>query len=159
MRITLKSITKNNRINSKKLQGFRKKPFFCGVKFGFKRKNHLKSKRIIDSLFLSGKALNKPPLRLLLSEVNESDFIGVQIMISVPKRRFKLAVTRNRIRRLISEAYRLNSGELQQQIELGKKHLAIAVIFMGKKEPNFLAIQKTMVTVLNEVSGTLKNEI
>ena len=128
------------------------------MKLGFKRKNHLKSKRIIDSLFLSGKALNKSPFRLLLSEVNESDFVGVQVMISVPKRRFKLAVSRNRIRRLISEAYRLKSGEIQQQIESDKKHLAIAIIYMGKKEQSFSVIQEKLETALKELSSTLKKE-
>ena len=129
------------------------------MKFEFKRENHLKSKRIIDSLFLSGKALNKSPFRLLLSEVNDSDFEGVQVMISVPKRRFKLAVTRNRIRRQISEAYRLNSRELQQQIELEKKHLAMAIIYLGKKEPSFSLIQEKMIAALNELSSTLKEGI
>lgn len=129
------------------------------MKLEFKRKNHLKSKRIIDSLFLSGKALNKFPLRLLLEEVNESDFVGVQVMISVPKRRHKLAVVRNRIRRLISEAYRLNSVELQQQIASEKKHLAIAIIYSGKKEHNYSDIQEKMKVALKELSSTLKKGI
>jgi ribonuclease P protein component len=128
------------------------------VKFGFKRKNHLKSKRIIDSLFLSGEVLNKPPFRLIFSEIYESDFVGVQVLISVPKRRFKLAVNRNKIRRLISESYRVKSVQLQQQVETEKKHLAIAIVYTGKKEQTFSVIQQKMESVLNTLSSTLKTK-
>lgn len=122
------------------------------MKFGFKRKNHLKSKRLIDELFSKGKALNKPPFRLIFLEVTDSGFFGAQVLISVPKRRFKLAVSRNRIRRLVSESYRLNSIELQQQITTEKKHLAIAFIYMGKKEMSFSVIDQQMKEILADLS-------
>lgn len=122
------------------------------MKFEFKRKNHLKSKLLIDLIFSEGKALNKSPFRLIFLEVENSDFIGAQILISVPKRRFKLAVSRNRIRRLISESYRLNSLILQQQITTEKKHLAIAFIYMGKKEMSFSVIDQQMKEILADLS-------
>jgi len=109
----------------------------------------------IDALFLAGNTLNKSPFRLISSEINNSDFIGVQVLISVPKRRFKLAVTRNRIRRIISEAYRLNSLGFQQYVETQRKHVILAFIFTGKKEMHFPVIE----TKMQEILGALKNNI
>lgn len=125
------------------------------MKFGFERNNHLKSKRLIDTLFLKGKALNRSPLRLIFLEVKSSDYIGAQVLISVPKRRHKLAVSRNRIRRLISESYRLNSNELQEHITSKEKHLALAFIYLGKKELSFSVIEKQMKEILADFYSKL----
>lgn len=126
------------------------------VKFLNKRKNHLKSQVVIDQLFSSGKIISNPPFRLIFLEVKNSDFIGVQTLISVPKRRFKLAVTRNTIKRKISEAFRLNSLELNQKINTHKKHLALGIIYTGRKELEFSFIEKRIQLITADLIKTLK---
>ena len=126
------------------------------MKFEFKRKNHLKSKIIIDELFSKGKAITKPPFRLVFLEIKNSEFVGIQSLISVPKRRFKLAVSRNSIKRKIGEAYRLNSLELQQVVEELNKHIAIGFIYIGKRELKFSDSEIKMKNLLLELSLKLK---
>lgn len=120
------------------------------------RKNHLKSKVLISQLFLSGKVITKPPFRLLYLNVENSEFVGVQTLISVPKRRFKLAVSRNLIKRRISEAFRIESLEIKELIEVKKLHVAIGFVYIGHKEMEFASIQKKMKVVLTELLEKLK---
>jgi ribonuclease P protein component len=121
------------------------------VKYDNKRKSHLKSKLIIDQLFSDGQIISKAPFRLIFLETKTYDFKGVQHFISVPKRRFKLAVTRNRIRRVIAEAYRFHSHEIKHQIEHSNSYLAIGIIYIGKKEIQFSNIEKKLKQALDEL--------
>lgn len=73
----------------------------------FKKSEKLKSKKSFDQLFSEGKSVKAFPLRLVyvpLGEGSECHKIGV----SAPKRNFKRAVDRNRLKRLMREAFRKN---------------------------------------------------
>ena len=70
------------------------------------------------------------PLRALfmVDESKEDDIVPVRIMISVPKKRFKHAVDRNRMKRQIREAYRLNKQVLWDKATELNKVISIAFI-------------------------------
>ncbi len=96
--------------------------------FTFKKEERLCSKKLIDRLFNGGKShsLAAFPLRVVYMEQDrEDEKPQVQVLISVPKRCFKLAVKRNRVKRQIREAYR-------QQ-----KHMLLDTL---KKKPNSMVI-------------------
>jgi len=133
------------------------KPFFLFQMFENKRKNHLKSKIVISQLFSKGKVITKGPLRLVYVEILPKNANDLQFLISVPKKRFKLAVSRNRIRRVISEAFRLNASEFQNSLHQLEKQFAIALIYIGKKEVNFETIEKYVQQILSELSIKIQN--
>jgi len=124
--------------------------------FENKRKNHLKSKLIIDQLFSIGKVITKHPFRLVYLTVKEPTFTGVQHLISVPKRNFKLAVSRNKIRRKISEVYRLNSSELKDETRAKNVHVAIGIIYIGKKETEYAVVDQKLTAILHELVLKIK---
>ncbi|GIM54724.1 hypothetical protein CAPN005_13710 [Capnocytophaga cynodegmi] len=68
----------------------------------------------------------------------ESQF---QVLISVPKRQFKKAVHRNRIKRLIRESYRLQKHFLS---EATSEKYVIALIFTGKEMADYQTIYKSV---------------
>lgn len=127
------------------------------MKFENKRKSHLKSKRIIDALFSEGQVITKKPFRLIYLKHQDPNLTGIQHFISVPKKRFKLAVTRNRIRRVISEAFRLHVNEIKQQFEHSNTYLAIGIIYIGKKEIRFSEIEERMKDLLEELISKQTN--
>ena len=88
--------------------------------FTFKKEERLCSKTLIDRLFNGGKShsLAAFPLRVVyMEQEREDEKPQVQVLISVPKRCFKLAVKRNRVKRQIREAYRQQKYTLLDTLE------------------------------------------
>ncbi len=86
--------------------------------FTFQRGERLKSRKVIEQLFKMGNSFAHYPLRFVWTTLDEpkSEF-PVQFALSVSKKKFKRAVDRNRIRRLVREAYRLNKHILYGALE------------------------------------------
>ena len=125
------------------------------MKFGFKRKNHLKSKVVIDEIFSKGRVITQKPFRLVFLELESPKTPTVEVMISVPKRQFKLAVSRNRIRRLISESYRLKTADFQQKMMAQNRHIAVAIIYIGRKEIGLSKLHPIMESVVEKLDSKL----
>lgn len=94
----------------------------------------LNSKIIIDKMFTGGvsHSFSIYPLRVVFMSVGERE-MPVSILISVPKKRFKRAVKRNRVKRQIREAYRKNKGGLLNLLEGKKQGLAISFIYLSDR--------------------------
>lgn len=94
------------------------------------RNERLRSKIIIDKMFAGGsKSFSVFPLRVVYMPVEEQE-AAASILISVPKKRFKRAVKRNRVKRQIREAYRKNKCLLVNKLEEKEQALAIAFIYL-----------------------------
>lgn len=115
--------------------------------FRFQRGERLKSRKEIERLFEPGssKALVQYPLRLVWRPMEEErTSFPVQFTVSVSKRRFKLAVTRNRVKRLVREAYRLHKHELYDGLPTEAPPMAWMIIFIGKEVPEYRKVDKAM---------------
>jgi ribonuclease P protein component len=82
-------------------------------RFGFGRKEKLKSRKQIGELFLNGKNFSVFPLRVTYLFLPSGE-PNVQVGAAAGKRYFKRAVDRNRIKRLIRESYRLQKNDLAE---------------------------------------------
>lgn len=78
------------------------------MRFQYSKKDKLKSKKLIEHLFNEGKSVTVYPLRLIYLKTDYEDGSTLKTGVSVSKRLHKNAVARNRIKRLLREAYRLN---------------------------------------------------
>ena len=133
-------------------------PLFCFLPFhfmtlnSFRKEEKLKSKRAIDSLFSDGSSFKEYPFKVLYNRINSSACTN-QVLISVPKRRFAKAVTRNRIKRLIRETYRLSKSDLKKNSELQGKYFALAFVYIGKDVPKLEPLNNAMKNALNKLSS------
>lgn len=77
-------------------------------------------------------------------------------MVSVPKKCFKRAVKRNRVKRQIREAYRLNKAIVTEQM---KKHeseyLTMAFIWLDAELHDTDEIKSKMINLLGRISERL----
>lgn len=102
------------------------------TKFG--RDYKLKSKIIIDQIFDSGLSVKEYPFIIKYAITNPPGDKTFQIVISAPKRIFKFAVKRNRLKRLCTEAVRSNKNELEAFLKLKNERVGIFLIYTGKEE-------------------------
>ena len=121
------------------------------VKNTFKKAERLTSKNILDDIFKEGKTIKKFPFIVKHLPCKFEDDEKLKVVISVPKRRIKNAVNRNRIRRLIKEAYRLNKANLKIVLEKYEKGLALFFIYTGKENPDYATIEMKIKLLLNEL--------
>ncbi len=80
-------------------------------------------------------------------EIEESES-PIQFTVSVSKRKFKRAVDRNRVKRQIREAYRLNKAPLFEKLKQSGKKYAWMVIFTGSELPDYQQVEKAMKKIL-----------
>lgn len=105
----------------------------------FKKAEKLCSKKSIDRIFEKKQFVNKEYIRLFYNflPASESDIIWAQIAFSVPKRKFRSAVVRNRIKRQLREAYRLIKDDFYSELKNSKKRVHLLLVYMGKEKADF----------------------
>ncbi len=126
--------------------------------FTLKKEERMASKRLIDKLFRGGDShsLVSFPIRLvyLLDNRGDGDTTAQkQILISVPKRCFKRAVKRNRVKRQIREAYRRNKNFLPDLDE--GRILLMAFIWLDDQLHSSETVEKKVVKLLQRMSERL----
>ena len=118
--------------------------------FRFPRAEKLKHKREIDLLFAKGKWLSCGNLRIIsidLEKKPQEDFtvINQKFGVSVSKRYFKKAVDRNRIKRMLREAYRLNKETFTEVF--GTQTIAM-IFWVSKEKPaDYQSLEENFITL------------
>jgi len=114
------------------------------MKFTYNKAEKLKRQKTIDKLFSKGKSISAYPLQLVyIIEDNER-----KVGVSVSKRKFKKAVQRIRIKRLLTEGYRLNKSFL---IDNKLEHYTFMILYIGKEMPDFKTIDLKIKTVFKKL--------
>ncbi len=115
------------------------------MNYTYGKKDKLKSKKTIELLFSDGKAITVFPLRLIYLPIAHEDGVTLKASVSVSKRLHKKAVTRNRIKRLLREAYRLN---IPKYFNTNETPYAFMFLYIGKEVPEYNDLFKTMTALL-----------
>jgi len=125
------------------------------MRYTYNKDEKLKSQKAIEQLFAEGKSVSAYPLRMVYLD-NQSQ---LKVGVSVSKRNFKLAVHRNRVKRLLREGYRLNKNLL---IDNKLDHYTLMILYISKEMSDFKTIDKKMKALLSkfndQVSNIEKNE-
>ena len=125
------------------------------MRYTYNKDEKLKSQKAIEQLFAEGKSVSAYPLRMVYLDNQTQLKVGV----SVSKRNFKLAVHRNRVKRLLREGYRLNKNLL---IDNKLDHYTLMILYISKEMPDFKIIDKKMKALHtkfnDQVSNIKKNE-
>ena len=124
-------------------------------KYGLTKKERISSKKEIDLLFTKGNSFVVYPLRIAYIERNYkeiSDESTVSIMVSIPKKKFKRAVKRNHLKRLIKESYRLNKNDLIEKTASKSKHISVAFLYLSNEEKSYTEIENAVRKALETLS-------
>ncbi|MCH5310136.1 MAG: ribonuclease P protein component [Prevotella sp.] len=123
----------------------------------FRKRERIVSKHLIETLFGGGDSLSVTafPLKAVYMQLgrHEGDE-PVQVLVSVPKKRFKHAVDRNRVKRQVREAYRLNKGLLMEQLP-DTERMLLAFIWLADRHYQSQDVTERVVSVLQRIAGRL----
>lgn len=144
----------------------------------------LKSRKQIDELFASGKGFTAYPVKVMYKVVDGKELIvdgemqtgtnllagntalpptinhqpsNVQIGVTASSRNFKHAVDRNRIKRLLREAYRHQKHELLQVVEARGLQVSVFFIYLDKTLPTFDMLDDKMRYCLKRLRKILED--
>jgi ribonuclease P protein component len=122
------------------------------MKQTYSKSDKLKSQKIIEQLFENGQYISAFPLRLIYLETNLEGSKKLKTAVSVSKRNFKNAVDRNRIKRLLREAYRLQKSAYFNNITT---QYAFMILYIGKEMPSYADVEKNMRALFEKFSKTI----
>lgn len=84
-----------------------------------------------------------------------NDQPSLQAGFTVGTKHFKKAVDRNRIKRLMREAYRVNKHSLRSSLEENNSNIAVFFMFTGKELPDYQLILEKMKQALEKLEKSV----
>ena len=122
--------------------------------FTFPKVEKLVSKKLIAETFRKGHQYFSYPLKFFFLPKEKTELsIPVQVLISVPRKSYKKAVQRNKIKRQLREVYRLNKSSIFKSIQDKQVHCSIAVIFIAKKSVSYSDMNNAFLAFLSEIDN------
>ena len=121
----------------------------------FPKPEHLYGEKNITRLHEFGKAFMSFPFRVVYFVTDNKDPVPVRVMVSVPKKRFKHAVDRNRIKRLTREVYRLNKQEIIDYALGQNLKLYISFQYVSNEVEKYELLEKKMKNALRKLIQNL----
>jgi len=125
----------------------------------FPSKEKLKLKKQIEKLFQTGKAFSFAPIRIIYTFQPKTDDSLLKFGVSVPKKKFKRAVDRNKVKRLIREAWRLQQTSIKELLPQDQQ-LHCFLVYQHNKIESFEQISKTVTQIITKLAHHLpKSEV
>ena len=124
-------------------------------RFTYNKEEKLKSRKLIEYLFIKGKSISAFPVRVLYIFVEDDASVPLQTGVTTSSRNFKKAIERNRVKRILREAYRLQKLPLQQHLKEQNRSLALFFIYTGKELPVFAEVYERMGIILQKLLGDI----
>ncbi|WP_432714704.1 ribonuclease P protein component [Pedobacter sp.] len=122
----------------------------------FTKEERLCSRKSLDLLFKNGSSFLLYPFRISYLYAPESLAVPVQVVINVPKKRYKRAVDRNLLKRRTREAYRLHKQEhLYELLKPTDQVLLLSIQYIGKQKYEFDFMEKKMLNVFKKLAVNL----
>ncbi len=120
------------------------------------RSERLKSRKLIGRVFEQGMKMNQGSLRVHYI-LDKSDTVDkeLQVGVTVSSKTFRKATDRNRIKRMLREAWRLQKNELRELVK-SQGQLLVFIIYTGKEMPAFDRISEEIRSVISHLGSRVK---
>jgi ribonuclease P protein component len=126
--------------------------------YGLDKSQKLCGETTVNLLFTQGASFIAYPVRVVwLSKPASKDPV-IRILVSVPKKKLKHAVDRNRIKRLIRESHRLNSASLKALVQVKQMELQLSFIWIPTEMLEYARVEKKIKEALSKLERILSDE-
>ena len=127
--------------------------------YTFGKNDHLKGVKNVSLLFEEGKSLFSHPFKIVWRFTETHPGISTCTGISIPKKRFRRAVDRNRIKRIFRESWRHRKADVDELVWKHNKGIDIMFIYIGREIPSLIIMDSYIDKAIAKFSLFLKPEI
>ena len=126
-------------------------------RFTLSKEERICSKKLISELFTgNGRSMTAFPLRVVfMKRTIVDDQPRAAMLVSVPKRYFKHAVDRNRVKRQVREAFRRHKSMITQNLTDDHESVAMAFVWLTNEKYPSSEVENRMVRLLTRISECL----
>jgi len=117
----------------------------------FKKSERLSSKKLIDTIFESGRSFTIQPFNVKWIECSLNTTFPAQIAFAVPKKIFRKAIERNKLKRRSREAYRKVKQNLYRFLKEQNKSVAIMLVYIAKEELSYAVIEDKINKIIDRL--------
>ena len=114
--------------------------------FRLSSSSRLKRKKLFDEVFATGKSIRTAHISVFYKETVLPEGVNLQAAFTASKRKFKKAVDRNKLKRLMREAYRTQRNPLELELKASKRQIAVVFVYTS-----------TLIIPFSEVKTSINN--
>lgn len=114
----------------------------------FRKHERLCRRKLIERLLAEGRVVHEPPFRLTGSIVPLDAPVPAQVAFAVPKRNLPKATDRNRVKRLMREAYRRHKHTHYEQLRTTGRQCALLFVYQGREVPSYTLVSSKICRAL-----------
>lgn len=119
--------------------------------FSYNKQEKLKGRKLADGLFATGKSFTSFPVKVFYMLPTQPLDNCVKAGVGASSRNFKRAVDRNRVKRLLREAYRMEKLPLYQFLGEHNLQAAIFILYIDKVLPDFKLLKEKMPHIIKRL--------
>jgi ribonuclease P protein component len=128
------------------------------IRFTLNKDERLSRKKIISDLYDNGKSIKTPAVVLVFLATSLPVEYPAQVLFTVGKRNFRRAHDRNRVKRLMREAYRRQKPALYESLRQKGNQMALMFIFTGRQLPNYPYVHGRFLELLKKLGESLPDK-
>ena len=117
----------------------------------FSKDERLCSEALFSELLEKGTSFFVHPFRVVWLSSDHPGKHPVQLAVSVPKKKFKKAVDRNYVKRLMREAYRRNKQELYSALEENGLKGLLLLVYAANAQPAYPEVEAKIKLILQRL--------